>query len=287
MDERNVVNIKEIENWIDALVVQAKYVSDVRVPDEIMSWLARHLRRYLINEYPVAMVVTSDDLIKIGWTNLPQWLTQAAARGDHLYYVSLRDKNLFENVHLLLSCLTDLKEASKYNQTAGREFKKLLNGTIDRTTFDKCKILSEQIRKRLGIEETGINYPDGSRWVLLHSHETIKWEGEEMGNCLKQDTEKFFSSIQRGERKVYSLRDAHDKPRASVLTTGNNQIRQIKGFSNKEIEKQFRPQCFDLIERTGSDPNVFIGDIFDNLHGYYLNGKVYQEAEDVPQEYRT
>jgi hypothetical protein len=259
INERNVINTDDIEDWIDQLVDQTEN-------HRVQEWVRKRLRMYLINDQSADILGSLPD-------NAPEWAIRAFNQGDLLYKVSFDDDERNEIIDLL-HIMDRLAEFSP------RDFDKMMKTPMSPDLLDRAAELEKQMGKRQGVKETGIHYPDGCRWVLLKTFDTIKWEGEEMANCLKTNTSTYFNKVVNGNTKLYSLRDTNDRPRvtAEVQSSG---LYQIVGYEDGVIDKKYRPHCLDLIERLSLNYKETNFASLRNLGAVKWDGKVYLNPDDV------
>ena len=110
-----------------------------------------------------------------------------------------------------------------------------------------------------------MTYPDGWSMVELISENDIFVEGEKMHNCLKNRNADFWSAVQSGKTKLFSLRNPSNQPMVSIEVIGNK-VMQIKGHNNKDVFEE------DLVDK--------IKDFFDDREDIQKtsNKRNHQEA---------
>jgi hypothetical protein len=254
MNERNVLNTDEIEDWIEQLVGQTEN-------SRVQEWIRKRLRMYLINDQSADTVDSLPD-------DAPEWAEKAFERGEDLYHVSFDDDEWNDIIDLL-------HRMDRLAEFSPRDFDKMMKTPMSPDLLERAAELEKRMDKRQGVEETGIHYSDGCRWVLLKTFDTIKWEGEEMGNCLKQNTYKYYKEVEEGTTVLYSLRDRSDNPRASLDVDGNGEIRQIRGFQNGAVDEPYQEHVFDLIDKKSlvCDQRSEVS----NIGGVIVNSRVYKK----------
>jgi hypothetical protein len=236
LDERNVINVREIEDWLDS---RCQDIED----RDIETWFQKSFLKYLKTEYPETKTLSSVP------ADSPDWLLQAADRGDELLAVII-SQDLNKMVNNLIKYFNLLKQDSNYNTDAERDLKKALKTPMSSNFYKLVIDGLKTLEVKYGIEETGINYSNGFRWVLLKTHSTIYREGQEMGNCLKQYTDKFYSDVTSGDIDLYSLRDSHNKARVSAeVEKRTGDMKQIVGYEDGKVPEEYISYCLDLIKR--------------------------------------
>lgn len=266
--ERNVVNISEIDGWISDF-------SRVVKNREIQEWLQKFVRKYLIEKYPEVREVNPHELSKL---HAPAWVDQAIERGDVLYTVDI-SLEFEEDVEKIVDAMELLYP--------GREFDKMVKTPMSKDLVVQAERTLKSDQKRSGVEETGLHYPDGSRWVKLKQWETIKWEGDEMANCLKRFTQSYYDAIKNGKEEVYSLRDSHNKPRLTVLTDKSGAIKQAKGYKNEDVPVEYADHVYDLITKNNFEVDLVSGSEHDlDAVGVFWKGAFYKSYTDIPVEER-
>jgi hypothetical protein len=259
MNERNVINTGEIEDWIEQLADQTENY-------RIQEWVRKRLRMYLINDQAADTIDRLPD-------DAPEWAEKAFERGEDLYQVSFDDDE-WDDIIDLLHTMDRLAEFSP------RDFDKMMKTPMSPDLLERASELEKQMGKRQGVEETGIHYPDGCRWVLLKSFETIKWEGEEMANCLKTHTSTYFNKVVNGNTKLYSLRDANDRPRV-IAEVQYSKLHQIVGYEDGYVDKKYRPHCLDLIDELSLSYKETSFASLRNLGAVKWDGKVYLNPNEA------
>jgi ankyrin repeat protein len=254
LNERNVINQEDIEVFMDSF---RKYCHH----PEMTTWLNTHLRNYLINDYPDVSpleVARYKPGNLSGNDPLPSWAYKAIDRGDDLYVLRLfspdevRKSKFYQSVSATVKGFTEqvIDILAAMNATyPEREYYKLVKSPMSDNLVEQAMRILRLKQKRGGVEETGIDYPDGCKWVTLHTFETIHWEGEEMSNCLKKDTAHYAQNVADGKIILYSLRDAHDKPEAIMEVTSDKWVRQIKGWQNGKVKEKYQNHCIDFLNR--------------------------------------
>jgi ankyrin repeat protein len=229
----------------------------------------------LIENYPEVREIDPREITKY---HPPAWIDKAIERGDTLYTVDI-SLEFEEQIETIIDAMELLYPS--------REFDKMVKTPMSKDLFVYAERVLKSDRKRSGVEETGIHYSDGSRWVKLKAFETIKWEGDEMANCLKKWTNNYYKEIQSGTAEVYSLRDANNKPRITVYAFHDQEVKQAKGYENSIVSEKYASYVYDLILKKGFVVDLEKGSEqdLDNV-GLFWGGKFYRNYEAIPVKER-
>ena len=272
LNERNILNIEHLENWLG-------YIGNWTEHPEVDRWIQTPLRSYMLNNYPATVVgFNSENVDKYA---VPSWVPAAVKRGDTIYEINFVNQG-FRQFEKRVRSIIDLMN-SVY---PSREFDKLVKTPMSDDLLRHVETRIPQIKRKTGIEETSIKYPDGFRWVSLKTFETIEHEGELMGNCLKEDTEDYARKVADGKIELYSLRDRANKPRVDVEIEIKKYVNQIVGYEDDPIKREYRSYCFDLIERLNL--KIDKSKLFTFVNGVFENGKIRdaEEGSDVNEIWR-
>jgi ankyrin repeat protein len=262
LDERNVANIDEIETWIRVQFIK-------KTPhDEVKNWLNKTLRNYMISDYQGIYQIHSAP------QNSPSWLERAIERGDPVFEVDI-GPSLDDFEDQILQAIETMN--SLY---PSRDYDKMVKSPVD-VVLDKTSEYLHNRKKFEGVEETGIKYPDGCRWVKLVTTATIEHEGELLANCLKDNPGELAAKIEDRKLELWSLRTTQDKPVVHVDIQGQK-VAQIAGFQNGVVPIEYRSHVYDLIER--GKFTSFATVALKNIKAVYYKGKLYDE-ERVPNSY--
>ena len=83
----------------------------------------------------------------------------------------------------------------------------------------------------------------GETVVVLTAPESLADEGSRMAHCVGT----YDRWVERGECKIFSLRDRNGKPRATIETDGGGCVWQIKGFADGAVDPCYRPALQNFI----------------------------------------
>jgi ankyrin repeat protein len=261
INERNVANIPEIESWISQFLKLTPHA-------DVKHWLLKNLRNYVINDYPEGI-----KRVFSPFKDSPPWLKQALER-EEIVITVIPTYDFDDEIKRVIEMMNNLYPS--------REYDKLVKSSVD-IVLEKTREYMKHKLGREGIEETGIRYHDGCRWVKLKTYETVYHEGEILANCLKTETLSFVDDIDLGKLELWSLRDNRDKPRVHVAITQHGKvIDQIAGFQNGVVDDEYRLHVFDLIRRGNFQK---VGNL-ERIKAVFYKGKLYDEKE-VPNEYEA
>jgi ankyrin repeat protein len=225
IDERNVVNVDEIQDFIDG------FKRDVRDPS-IKKWLDGVCKKYIINEIAAEEVSPSP--------NAPAWQRQAVARGEKLYRVKLDNYLWVGRMHYYLE--ENIRSVLKYfesDDAPKRPEAILFPDAVEKARAWEAKKEKEErdVQDPEGTEEIA---RDGSmRWVQIHSKLSLDREGIEMHHCLR-------GSNYHPNWTYYSLRDAKNKPHFT-FEIDHGYLNQAKGYSNGAIEPEYRDMAVEFL----------------------------------------
>jgi hypothetical protein len=252
LNERNMYDTEGIDNWIE-------YLARKQDVDEIKTWLESKFRKYVINDYPGAELLTEVP------TYADDWLKKALERGEEVYSVDNAmnmDGNLADLAYRLTSFLDEI--------CPSREFFKFVKMPVQ----DLIRKEEDYRAKRLRIEgvEVEYKYPDGFKWVNLLTHDAVLNDGEELANCLRVHTYLSALAIKNGKEKIFSLRDSGDRAKAMMgYDTSEDRIDQIRGFANKEVPVKYQSYCIDFLNRK-KFRSVNTDELW-NINATYQDGK--------------
>jgi ankyrin repeat protein len=221
LNERAISNIEDIDAYIKS------YSKDVHNP-EIKRWLEKRFRSYIINDYGGL------EWDKIGLThNEPQWMKDA------------REKQALWKFNRLLIDILDRGVALVIQFFSSNE----APNRIDAIDYEDALKKAEHWKKQKDKEARDLQDPEGTkevlkvgslRWVEILSKLSFDREGIEMHHCLRNDKNYI------PDYDYYSLRDKNNKPHFT-LEVDNGDLNQAKGYSNGEVEPEYRDVVIDFI----------------------------------------
>jgi ankyrin repeat protein len=262
IDERNVANVGEIEAWIRGLYKETSH-------QDVKDWLSKTVRAYMLNEYQGVSQIHNTS-----YYDQP-WVKKALERGEPVLEIDIGPSldGFEDEVLQAIRVMNDLYPS--------REYDKMVKSPV-KIVFEKARDHVQRQNKFGGIEETGLKYKDGSRWVKLKTYETIENEGKLLANCLKDKPWDLADKVDAGILVLWSLRDSRNKPVVHVETKGST-LAQVAGFQNGEVPIEYRAHVFDLIEKQRL--TRFAKDSLKNIHAVYHGGTLYDE-NSIPGSYK-
>ena len=192
--------------------------------DNAKHWVDTVFRRFMINYYD-AMPIRSTS------PNYPSWVNENIKQGKEV--LQLSDISLDELLHYadFLNTLPSTKDLTR----------------MSFTDFSKKITEWEHSFKQNNTEEDGIHTVFKIKdytWVEVTGRNSLKREGSLMNHCVGG----YFEKVQNGTTKIYSLRDAANKPHVTVeFNTRFKEIRQLKGNSNKPINPKYLPYVIPFL----------------------------------------
>jgi hypothetical protein len=265
LNERNIINQDDIDNYLNDLSKEAEY-------PETKEWIQKKLRVYLLNSYPEVSEWKPDD---VDHYSIPKWVPDAVKRGDKIYRIELYPQPALSEIQQIVHCMNQLHDFSL------RDYSKMVKTPMGKDLVSTSRELWNHMLKKGGFKEIGIDYSGGYRWVTLQTEETIRYEGEELGNCLKRFSNNYYKDIKAGRSILYSLRDSNNKPKADIeVDVSKNEVAQIKGHNNGPVDQQYWKFCYDLIER-GRYGHV---DDTENIGAIWDDNRLVPEKEITPDQ---
>jgi hypothetical protein len=275
LNERNVVNIPELEDFVDEICKSTPH-------QEIKVWFQKRYLYYLKELYPVTKPVTSVD------PDSPDWLQKALDRGDEVIKVGI-NRYTTEEAEDILDCFTQLYDLSEFDLDSKRLLEKLLKTPMDKDFLDRIQDIMDNLAKA-GIELVPGIVTSGYKWFKLKSPKAIKTEGEILGLCLKDERLDYAGKVRRGAVTLYSMRKHTNDPKATMEVDRNGLIVQVKGLHDEPPKGEYVKPCVEFINY-GLDKGWFkvskdfLKDL-DEMGLIYTKGRVYDEDE-APDEYKA
>lgn len=255
---RNVVNMESIDSYID------KLADNDDTNESMKKWLKGNLRNWLINDSEDATQVKDPPK-----NFSPDWLLKALERGEKVYDVHVPQPLHNKIQHAMDWFKSGDAPARLDRMTVPEAFKqsnawtqRLMKKKIDKDATEGEKLIKE--------------YPDGYSWREIASEASCAREGNLMGHCAGG----YWNRIERGDVKIWSLRDPDNEPHATIeLSPGNNYVRQIKGKGNTAVVEAYHRYVKDLLNDQLKDWSVDSGELT-NAGMIQLEDKVY-DLEDL------
>jgi hypothetical protein len=248
MPTRNVINVSDVEHFVDAFADQTDHPA-------LKRWLSRNVRRWILKHYdrtdPVVRDPATGGLAIAGVDGalqpfdvaMPAWCAAAIARGDEVVRLRL-GATLRKRVGRAVAALVAELEDGRLSD-------------LDRITFPTAEAKARKRRRALYLAErknrlakAAIPVYRGSQGdtvVRLTTPECLADEGSRMSHCVAT----YDYWVKKGECEIYSVRDLDGKPRATVEVDQGGSVWQIKGFANGSVEPYYRLVLQDFIRNRG------------------------------------
>jgi hypothetical protein len=255
MSSRNVLNVCEVDRFIDDLAQQTGHAA-------LQAWLRGTARRWIIKHHDRYDRVVRDPATgALGLADpaageaarrpyegeVPGWCAAALERGDQVVYLRLG-----ATLHKRLRRATEALEAELRDGTLP---------SLERIDVPKAEAKARK-RRRAGHTErrkarrangtipvyraTG-GAASGAVIVRLTTPETLADEGCRMRHCVSTYSE----WVAKRECEIYSLRDRDGKSKATIEVDRSGEVWQVKGFANGPVEPRFRPVLQGFIRARG------------------------------------
>ncbi len=250
---RNIYNVDEVEHLIDQVASDA-------TSDAVDAWLRRTARHWILTEHPDLLRLAVDGetdtvllfdtvppealrrRLDLPASELPAWCRKALDSGREVHYL-----------HLGAALEKKLRRVAEYLNAVGVEAH---GGKLDHLSFEAAQRLTRIWRRNQWAAEqrqAGIRQvyrgDDGVRIVQLQSAASLADEGDRMAHCAGG----YAFDVENGDCEIYSLRDANDKPRATIEVVGGNSVEQVKGRANGDITEAARRHVRSFIRTRGYD----------------------------------
>lgn len=276
LDERNIYNIQEVDDWIEQTIRTHSEMNQ-----EIKKWLRSVVRNYLFNVYPHVELVTDKNrswIVTFG--DIGRDWVERSIKSRNLYKLNLHDPAVRE-FRLELWHIIDYLYDVFDNEDLPQDLKVR---DISRLSFDAASKKAAEWIEWLNKKESE-GWEEGEKKVFktsdgfvvkeVFSHEALNREGKEMQHCVGS----YADLVDDGETTIYSLRDSSNNPHVTIEMT-RGEVLQIKGKQNREpIEKYHRA----VIEFLNWLEPRHVEDL-ENVGGVEYEGEFYQE-DDLPVQY--
>lgn len=252
LESRVVANPEEVDEYIDDFERKTNKPS-------VKQWLKVRLRKYFLNDYSNAMVITHPS------KNLPTYALIALEKGQEVVAVMPTDTFCRKIDHVI-----DYFNSDDAPQGA-------LHGISVDDAIKKSEEWNEILAKRAIDQETEEDYrvikKDGLfTWVELLSQKALEKETHYMSHCVGDPQMGYADAIKQGRCQIISLRDSSNKPHVTIEVKGD-EIEQVQGHGNKAVAPKYLPLCYDFINHT-LKPKHADTSILVNLRGVWENGKL-------------
>lgn len=256
---RDISNVEQVE----------KFLEDFHVDDnpKINDWLDTTLRKYIINKYEKVKSYRPKP-------SDPDWM-----RGKEDLKEVIIDDAIAQKVQHIVDFLREkLHIQQNYN------IKSLQAEEAFKQSEEWTKSLT---KKKLKKEGEGTDYiiikefDNGWFWADLISKNATETEGNKMGHCVGGMS--YWTAVQSGKTKIFSLRDPSNDPHCTIeYDIANQAIRQIKGKQNRAVISKYMPYVVAFL----SDSSVPIKSI--SAYELSLNGLIksktgFLSLRDLPE----
>jgi len=235
INARNIVNLEEIDKFIDPFV---DYVTDNNTPLEmdklVIEWLNNQFKNYIKNRYEkVYKVTTFED-------SDPDWLKDGVKNGTALE-VNLSNRELSAQLYHIIDYFLSLSLS---------ELKKIHKLTFE-VAVDKSKKWTKTLQKNnLTVDSSGEvivrKYSGNIVWKRLLTPEALEKEGLEdrMDHCIGGTVYK--KKLLNNSSEFYSLRDNLNKPYCTIELV-KTRVKQIKGYHDGPVQKDYIQYVLDFL----------------------------------------
>jgi hypothetical protein len=276
MDERNIYNVDELEDW---LKFRASYQRgyDARIDD----WVMTTARNYALNNYPHVQLVTDRDI---------QQKIKPQDRDAEWVQRGIRQKNLYVLILGVNTFSTKFSHILDYLQSAltNRDLPDSLRlKNLTHLSYEAAEEKSNEWTKWLNRgeskdweegEEEVMKTSDGFKIVKVISQAALNREGKEMQHCVGS-----YADLVRNKRvTIYSLRDRSNNPHVTIEVDREDTVKQIKGKQNDAPIEKYHNAVIEFLNWL--NPNGALE--LENIDGVDYEGRFYHISK-VPPSYWT
>jgi hypothetical protein len=262
LNERNVGNVDEIDQFVVNLATQADY-------PEAEKWFKTTLRTYLINDYPDAKIVHKKSELRGRYRS---WMEKPLRTGEGIYIVSWPREFEGQLRHVMDYFNYLLGDNEVPRELYVRDLTRLSVEDALEKSEDWTKWLNKgkNISDDTGIEKIMSTGP--YTWVRVISKEALDYEGQAMGHCVGS----YASRVAQDQCQIYSLRDSKNEPHVTIEARGD-MVFQIKGKQNTAVVEKYRDSVAEFLTRSGLDATRTTD--IKNIGMYVSDGKVLRDPE--------
>lgn len=253
VEARNIVNIEEIDKYVQSLLDRAK-------TDNVKRWLKKTFRKYLINNYQEVEKVSEPK------KSYPDYINDAIKSGQDVFIVTNLDALEIYSVIDYLNTLDEINFGYEQALKKSKEWHKDLAqnaGTYGGRIKDRSKIIK--------------TYDNGYSWRKLVTKKDFILEGDRMGHCVgSYDPEDFH---------IYSLRKPNNEPKVTVELSPKTPhvIGQVKGKANT-VPKKYKKYVVDFMQNVVGLDNIKLKDPEKDLRKLgitIINGKFIFSPKEI------
>lgn len=230
---RNVLNIPEIETWIDET-----FMEKTADNPEIQKWLKSNLKNFMVKEYEQVEPIRSVDDVY----DAPEWLKKALEKGEEVFNVQLyEDKAFKDKIDHIIDFFRSPEAPPKLDRVTVPEAIKQSNEWTKRLSKKKVDVVKAEEG-----EEIVKTYEDGYTWRNLTTEAALTREGNLMGHCVGSSP--YAKGVAAKTLAIWSLRDPKNEPHCTMeLKPGSKQVQQIKGKGNKAVVEKYHVYVKDAV----------------------------------------
>lgn len=256
MSTRNVINVEEVEAFVDSFAASARPEIGRWLRATVRGWILKHApdaSSLFIDPWKAAIVYEVGDEadgslatvpVTVPGAGVPKWCIDAFARFEWIYYIHL-NATLAKRVGRVVAWL---EAALAGGGKAPR---------LDRLAFDDAEEKArdwrarESKRRRREVLARGeipvFHGPGGAVIVRLTMTDSLVEEGQRLANCLAA----YDVDLREGGIELYVLRDRHGKTRAAIEVGSGGRVWQVKGPSNGPVKPEHRQLIRHFIHARG------------------------------------
>jgi hypothetical protein len=278
LNERNVANPKDIENYIESCLKYYDYASSLT--PEIESWFRTTVRKYLINEYVGIGVRLLNEKPHRSSLFYQSWMEKAFESGDPVYFWAYGDENDLHLTHILdfLTYIADNPDEVPRNLRLSNlshlSYQTVLEKSNDWTYWLNTKNIDNKDADEG--ETLFARLKNGYTAVKVFGKEALTREGSLMQHCVGS----YADRVSR-RTEIFSIRDAQGKPHITIEYK-DGVVNQFQGKQNTvPLEKYWDAllEFFNILKPKEIRGLHTIGDPI------FFEGNFYKTEDDLPNHY--
>lgn len=238
---RNVINPEAAEKMAEELIAERLRHLEDEFAERVAGWLRAAGRKHWIREGP-ASVAKESEVRRLSW-----------AKSKDSIGLALK-LELGEEQKRQAEEIIDWMISEKPRQ-------------LEKVSFEQALEASKQWHERIAAKEREAAEQERpeelaevvamgeERWVRLEGERQLNREGRLMRHCVGS----YAKRVGDGNTRIYSLRDAKNKPKLTVELVRQAQgwsISQVRGFANTSAQAQEGPALKALLERLAEDKEL-------------------------------
>lgn len=243
---RNVANVEELKDILAGIAAR------IQSPMH-QKWFVKNGLKYFVNQGEATQITDPRQLQKIfGIPNVPDWAKQAMQSPDGLWEI-LMSQEEYSDLDGMVDWINTLPEQP-------------IQMNLERAKAESDAWHARFAQQQAGTEEqesdvkTIMEFPDGSKWVELMSHNALSVESDKMGHCIggelceisgKRKVEtSYWPLIERGAARALSLRGPNNEPHITVELGGDYNTRDVQIEAVGKMAEDHEPE----IDARGREP---------------------------------